>query len=505
MANGLFNLKQVMQAVQQGGWPAQRTPSVEYLVVAGGGGGGKFNGGGGGGAGGVLVGIDPVPNGQTLLVTVGGGGAGSSTTFGANGSNSVFGAISSVGGGGGGAADGASSTENPGRSGGSGGGSGTNGSGFVSSGQGTFGQGNAGGRGNSDATTWRHGGGGGGAGTVGFDVISGTSGGYGNGGAGISSVINGTVTAYAGGGGGGIYQGVSSIGGVGGGGAGGNNAGSSSTAGTANTGGGGGGGGGATGAAGGSGIVIVSYPDVYAAATSSTGSPTVSTSGSGSLSFNGTSQYLTYANNAANNLGTGSFTIEAFVYISNFANNRYIGVQANPSTLAAGWALAVRAASNIVFYMNGSIVLTSSTLSTNTWYHVAVVRNGTAIAMYVDGTLVASGTSSANIDYGGDLGVGAESSSGNYFSGNMSNFRIVKGTAVYTAAFTPLTAPLTPVSGTGLLLNTVSGAYLVDSSSNAFRPTVYNSVAWNQLSPFATGSGYKNRVYTWTSSGSITF
>jgi hypothetical protein len=29
-----------MQAVQQGGWPAQRTPSVEYLVVAGGGGGG---------------------------------------------------------------------------------------------------------------------------------------------------------------------------------------------------------------------------------------------------------------------------------------------------------------------------------------------------------------------------------------------------------------------------------------------------------------------------------
>jgi hypothetical protein len=155
--------------------------------------------------------------------------------------------------------------------------------------------------------------------------------------------------------------------------------------------------------------------------------------------------------------------------------------------------------------MNASIVLTSSTLSTNTWYHVAVVRNGTAIAMYIDGTLVSSGTSSANIDYGGDLGIGAEASSGSYFSGNMSNFRIVKGTAVYTAAFTPLTAPLTPVSGTGLLLNTVSGAYLADTSSNAFRPTVYNSVAWNQLSPFATGSGYKNRVYTWTSSGSITF
>jgi len=53
MANGLFNLKQVVQAVQQGGWPAQKTPSVEYLTVAGGGGGGRYNGGGGGGAGGL--------------------------------------------------------------------------------------------------------------------------------------------------------------------------------------------------------------------------------------------------------------------------------------------------------------------------------------------------------------------------------------------------------------------------------------------------------------------
>ena len=46
MANGLFNLKQVMQAVQQGGWPAQRTPFVEYLVVAGGGGVGGCDGAG---------------------------------------------------------------------------------------------------------------------------------------------------------------------------------------------------------------------------------------------------------------------------------------------------------------------------------------------------------------------------------------------------------------------------------------------------------------------------
>ena len=55
-------------------------------------------------------------------------------------------------------------------------------------------------------------------------------------------------------------------------------------------------------------------------------------------------------------------------------------------------------------------------------------------------------------------------------------------------------------------MNTVSGAPIADSSGNGYTSTA-NSVAptWNQLSPFATGKGYKNRVYTWTGSGSVTF
>jgi len=483
MAQGLFNLKQVNQAIQQGAWTTGiKPPSVDYLVVAGGGGCGTVGGGGGGG---LLNGSCPVTSGSALTVTVGAGGA-----TGTIGASSQFSQIIAIGGGGLGTNSGLGGS-----------GAGGNHSGTLLGGPAVGVQGNSGGN-NTSGTTFS--GAGGGAGSAGLDSFNGAGGGGGDGGQGVALPISGTMTAYSGGGGG-SGSGTQGLGGAGGGGNAVSNASGNANSGTANTGGGSGGSYAVSGGTGGSGIVIVSYPDVYAAATATTGSPTVSTSGSGSLSFNGTSQYLQYANNAAYNLGTGSFTIEAFVYISNFANNRYIGVQANPSTLAAGWGLAVRAASNIIFYMNASAVLTSTTLSTNTWYHVAVVRNGTAMAMYIDGTLVASGTSSANIDYGGDLGVGAETSAANYFSGNISNFRIVKGTAVYTAAFAPLTAPLTPVSGTGILLNTVSGAYLVDSSSNAFRPTVYNSVAWNQLSPFATGSGYKNRVYRWTSSGSITF
>ena len=49
MATGLFNLKQVNQAISQGAWSGYIAPRwVEYLVVAGGG----ASTGGGGGAGG---------------------------------------------------------------------------------------------------------------------------------------------------------------------------------------------------------------------------------------------------------------------------------------------------------------------------------------------------------------------------------------------------------------------------------------------------------------------
>ena len=52
MATGLFNLKQVNQAISQGAWSGYIAPKwVEYLVVAGGGAGGTDRGGGGGAGG----------------------------------------------------------------------------------------------------------------------------------------------------------------------------------------------------------------------------------------------------------------------------------------------------------------------------------------------------------------------------------------------------------------------------------------------------------------------
>jgi len=492
---------------------AVATPAVEYLVVAGGGGGGGDTGGdgtGGGGAGGLIQGISNVTTGSAITVTVGGGGAGGAGGHnpGVTGANSVFGSITGSGGGGGGSA---ASSSSEGLSGGSGGG-GSNYAGSRLGGVGTYGQGNAGGAG----TTGYVGGGGGGAGTIGLDGVATKIGG--NGGAGIASSISGTVTAYAGGGGGGTDGGSGNqgIGGAGGGGNGQYSGGSAPTAGTANTGGGGGGSiaasGSTAGANGGSGICIISYPDTYNAPSALTGTYSASTSGSGSLYLNGSSA-VTYPSNSAFNLGSNNFTIEMWVY-KNTSGSQTFAAQVNSSLTATTWSFDIGTNSSNVILAEVYVaaiaytVTTSTTMSLNTWYHIAFVRSSTTLTVYVNGVSTGTAAVVGSVNSGSTpmtLGRLGDYTSNYYTNGYVSNFRYITGTAVYTTNFTPLTAPLTPISGTQLLLTTVSPDGYLDSSTNSFAPTLVSTPTWNQLSPFATGLGYKNRVYTWTGSGTVTF
>ena len=272
--------------------------SIEVLLVAGGGGGGTTANGGrgaGGGAGGLLyygAETPKTPNGSAILTTSGvsytitvgaAGGVCSAAAPNGDGTDSAITigvtTYTAVGGGGGSYNDSVN-----GHNGGSGGGSWYAGNPGI----GTSGQGNDGG---DDSTASRYGGGGGGgAGAVGGNGST-TAGG--NGGNGLAYVISGSSTYYAGGGSGDVWAGTGGTtapgtAGLGGGGTGNNFSGG--TNGTSNTGGGGGSGSGF----GGSGVVIIRYPDTFAAASATTGSPTVTVAGgyrvykytsSGSITF----------------------------------------------------------------------------------------------------------------------------------------------------------------------------------------------------------------------------
>ena len=225
---------------------------VEAFVVAGGGAGGNGTGtgyeSGGGGAGGLIYSSSySITPGSAITVTVGDGGASrTSTSSGANGGNSVFGALTAIGGGGG------ASSPAGGSSGGSGGGGSHN---QTGGGSGTGGQGFSG----ATPAQGSSGGGGGGAGGPGKSTSGNADG---SGGIGLPFSISGSLQYYAGGGGGSRHTNVS--GGLGGGGAGVDLSGyANGSSALPNT---GGGGGGANqpatntgGGSGGSGIVIVRY------------------------------------------------------------------------------------------------------------------------------------------------------------------------------------------------------------------------------------------------------
>jgi hypothetical protein len=93
---------------------------------------------------------------------------------------------------------------------------------------------------------------------------------------------------------------------------------------------------------------------------------------------------------------------------------------------------------------------------------------------------------------------------GNYY-GYVTNFRIVKGTAVYTSNFTPSTRPLTAISGTSLLLLVWGSTPLLDSSPHAH--TVTNSAStYNAASPFSTiNDATGTYAITVNNAGSLTY
>jgi len=271
-------------------------PKMNFLVVAGGGAAGNTtrttsNGGGGGaggyrtsyGTGNISGGNSPVESqitvssGATYTVTV---GAGTPLNVTGNNSSIIGGGVSieSIRGG-----MGMNQFDGGTQSGGSGGGASGNYSGGAG---GTAGQGMSGGNGTKSGC----GAGGGGASANGSN--NGPSNNQGGaGGNGMASSITGSSVAYAGGGGGAGFTG-SAPGGTGGGGASGSGYGGSGTAGAANTGGGGGGAPSANaGAGGGSGVVILRMAtSTYSGTT--TGSPTVTTSGTDTiLTYTGSGTY----------------------------------------------------------------------------------------------------------------------------------------------------------------------------------------------------------------------
>ena len=230
-----------------------------------------------------------------------------------------------------------------------------------------------------------------------------------------------------------------------------------------------------------------------------------------SISFNGSTDYLTIADNAALQLGTSVFTIETWFYKTYSTTNSQL---AGKGSGGAGWRLFLlnNESGNIynITFTNvfNTVEATGLTILPNTWNHVAVVREGLAVLqtkLYLNGVLSATGICGSNLNQTADLRIGSgftDIAPYTNHPGQISNFRIVKGTAVYTTNFTP-TFPLTAISGTSLLLNVASApTYLTDSSGYNFTVTPIGSPAF-VVSGFTVVSGSGSVAKRETNTGTI--
>jgi hypothetical protein len=239
-------------------------------------------------------------------------------------------------------------------------------------------------------------------------------------------------------------------------------------------------------------------------ATQGTYTPFSQAAGYWSNNFNGTSDLLSLADNAQYTFGTSNFTIEAYVYNRgvNAGSQAQILSKQNPSPLRAiQFRILTGNTLDFVFTKNGGTLIanftTTSTVPTNQWVHIAVVRNGVTLTLYINGVSSATHTLTAGdvIDSPvANVIIGGFNASfpNAYVNGYISNFRWVIGTAVYTSAFTPSTTPLTAITNTRLL--TCQSSYFVDNSSNNFTISQISTTSAQPWSPFAPTSAYSTSV-----------
>jgi hypothetical protein len=227
----------------------------------------------------------------------------------------------------------------------------------------------------------------------------------------------------------------------------------------------------------------------------------------GSVSFNGSTQYLS-TTNAGGFLGSGDSTVEAWVYlnvINTSPGSTPIGYEGNGATTDA-WDFAVNSSGFLFMtYRAGTtttVTASSNALTTGRWYHVAASRSGTTVSLFVNGALSGSGTVTSATP-STQLRIGwFDSSFSYYLNGYVSNFRTVKGVAVYTGTFTPSTQPLTGTqaavlntaaitnpASTSLLLQTPNNtSFITDSSIYSLTLTNNNTATASSLTPFSAAN-----------------
>lgn len=253
-------------------------------------------------------------------------------------------------------------------------------------------------------------------------------------------------------------------------------------------------------------------------------STAVSKWGSSSVYFPNTSvwQELTYVHNDIFDIGTSDFTLEAWINPSNVSSGCIFNLGGAPYGghgvqlyLASGkFQWVVRANGTIYCNRTNTGVVA---LSTNTWYHVAVVRNNNKFYLFLNGNIVDVFKNETLVlqivDYNRRLVLGSDFGTGNKYTGYMEDVRFYNGLALYREPFTPPSSKFTNstvqrqykyfAGGSGGVLMASNDAFTWSRPNAKFASTVndiafYNNVLAAVGTQFSSSGGPGNPLHTST-------
>jgi len=239
-------------------------------------------------------------------------------------------------------------------------------------------------------------------------------------------------------------------------------------------------------------------------ATQGTFSPFSAEEGKWSVYFDGTNDYLTVPNSTDNNIGgfTEDYTLECWFNLETITSaHRVLFGKSNGGGNTPKWLIGINMNSSATYTANkvgvysgaggtGGDGTYSPGFVAGTWYHFRLVytHSSTTLKIYINGTEVVSNAGNV-VNSSGAFTWGADGEGNGDFIGNISNLRLIKGTALDS---TVPTKPLTAVANTKLL--TAQSNRFVDNSSSSFAITAIGTPKVYPYAPFAPSRSYSKDV-----------
>ena len=215
-----------------------------------------------------------------------------------------------------------------------------------------------------------------------------------------------------------------------------------------------------------------------------------STKFDGDLNYQG--NYLSTEDSDDFNLGSGDFTIEAWIFTS--ATSTFEGIigqwPASGASANNSWVLEVVGGDLEFYYCHSGATLVGpiqgGSISTNKWTHVMATRSGNTMYMFINGTAHNNSGQSVTHTFNDstyDVTIGGSIATAAMWNGNISNVRVIKGTALHTSNFTVPTNELVTTSDTVLLACQSSANVSQEATGKIITPRRTNN---NSSYPSAT-------------------